>query len=390
MKRGRAPSFGTRRRSHMAIIDTIVRTVVIIGSVAALSGCVTFFGPSMKDFGDADTTWPATGTDTVKKAAADVLAATTKAKFNTWGEEYARVNRSAAGLLSALGIAGAAAAGYDASKDVLKGIGFGVGGIVTFEEFMNTKNGADIIKQGHDAVECAIAIADGKLSLKTGPLRDAATTTLDASTSMATMESFLSGQTAANFTTLTKQQLVTLARYEALSGIARDQATRLVRDLRAASAALSAAANMGAVAHELWMTVKDTRSEVVAALKKDAVDLAAVFGSVQASINKVKDEILTKLTQAKQAASSQNPEIPQKAADMLPQIYQFAPLDTRSFPDLMSSFTIASVTTGLDITKQSTDLKTLAARAAGEAETAIDTEASKLEQIIKKCEKSAG
>jgi hypothetical protein len=374
----------------MATTSTFIRVAVVISAATALSGCVTFFGPSMKDFGDTDTAWPATAADTAKKAAADALASTTKAKFNDWGLEYARVNRGAAGLLSALGVAGAVAAGYDASKDVLKGIGFGVGGVVTFEEFMSTKNGADIIKQGHDAVECAISIADGKLSLKTGLLRNAATITLDASTSMATMEGFLSGETAAKFTTLTKQQLMTLARYEALSGIARDQATRLVRDLRAASAALDAAADMGAVAHELWMTVKDIRSEVVAALKKDAVDLAAVFGSVQASINKVKDEILAKLTQAKQAANSQNPEIPQKAADMLPQIYQFSALDNQSFPDLMSSFTIASVTTGLDITKQSIDLKTLAASAAGAAETAIDTEAGKLEQIIKKCEKPAG
>jgi len=366
--------------------NTFLRQTARISMVAVLaggvSGCITLFGPSMTDYGSSEQSkFPASGNEATQRTAANTLADATKTKFEDWRAEYVQLNRGAAGALSILGYGGAIAAGYDASKDVLKAFGFGAAGVITFEDFMQTKNGADILIQGRKAVECAIDIANGKIATNTNGLKLARAGVRNTSESLNSIDLLIELQDPSK---LAYAELKALARYQALTEIAKTKALRTVKRLDAAITAIDVAKD--GVGHELWLTVKGIRGEVVSQLQKDAVDLAGVFKSVRASSTKLQTDLLADLNEAKNAAKNQDTEGLQKASVLVPQIANFLQIgdgNSAFLSDTQSGVKQMALTASNGQTKS---IDAQAADASNDAATAAGQEATKLERIIKKCE----
>lgn len=335
--------------------------LVVIGF---LSGCITLNGPTMGDYRKIDTEqdvpdeFPTSGT-VAQKNAAKLITKVTDVTFDEWRTEYVRVNRGGAGALAALGLAGAVAAGFDASSDVLKGIGFGAGGVITFEEFMQTKHGAEVLDKGIRAVRCAQKLANVKESLTTANLQAASTRlnglALDASTLTQNAQNQIMSLTSTGLAIASDNtnQLQMTARVNVLATIVTASSNALSDDLRTAQSAINTAQSNQWL--ELWTTVTDIRMAVVEELRKDAVDLSKVFESARQSVNKVKNDVFTKLDAAKNKAKQTN-----------------TILDNQLVAD--------AVAAGLTPMSSASTVKMV--------EEAIDAEKDKLEIIIKKCEAS--
>tara|TARA_B100000965_G_scaffold316258_1_gene276587 strand:- start:1090 stop:2250 length:1161 start_codon:yes stop_codon:yes gene_type:complete len=366
--------------STQSLPRNLTRGTAIGLSVIMLSGCVTFFGPSSKDFSDHNTPWPTTAANQQSTAEARLLES--KTKFEDWQGEYIRVNRSGAGLLSILGLAGAVAAGFDASKDVLKGIGFGAGGVVTFEEFLQTENGATILKNGLNALSCAEKLKDGKIGADSNKLAGARQSILSLQAGLAQSRMILTQQKSRQFTRISKSDLESQVRFEVLAGLADERLKGTATALKDAKDAVDTVAVNAW--RELWDDVTGIRNEVVQQLKVDAVDLKKVYDQVKGSVDKVKDTI-AKLEEVEKKVAQQGEDLVAQSLLPLNMLENAGTFDMTQTKATINSLASPGVK-GASLTTQLADVSKQAADSSSDANQAATEEKDKLKAFIKQCE----
>ena len=366
--------------STQSLARNLMRGTAIGLSVLMLSGCVTFFGPSTKDFSDHATAWPTTAANQQSTAEARLLES--KTKFEDWQEEYIRVNRSGAGLLSILGLAGAVAAGFDASKDVLKGIGFGAGGVVTLEEFLNTENGAAILKNGLNALNCAEKLKDGKVGASPDGLTGAKTIVMQIRDAVDFVQMNLGQQKSQLYSSLSGNELEPLVRYDVLANLASTRLTATANALKQAEDSVVAVKKNAW--RELWDDVTGIRNEVVQQLKIDAVDLKKVYDQVKGSVEKVKDTI-SKLEDVEKMAAQQTDDLVAQSNLALMSLDGSAKVNLAPIQPQVSSLA-ATNNQNSGLTVQLQDMSDKATKTNSDANQAATEEKDKLKAFIKQCE----
>ena len=298
--------------------------VFIVASL--LSGCLgtIFMGPSLEpsDATRARNTEPAPDEEKdpvlnsgdIKDAL--LFAERTRKAFDGLRSDYVKANRTASGLLSTLGFAGAVAAGYDASVDVLKGLGFGAAGTLVFEDFANTQHGGEVLKAGLAALDCAVDQATGIDGLiLAGVTSNSTGFNAFEGVEQRAHEIFSGQQKDIQVELVTRRVPPSdeqMGRLSQLIRMQKDLSDTIIADTIAHQSALAADGALdsakNAAGMVLWNNVRDMRREVVHLLTIDVVDLGKIFESTLARTTELQSDLLAKMKKLKEDAKKPDPK----------------------------------------------------------------------------------